>query len=63
MFLVYFIAQYMTYNTLTYNYYYKTIKIIHNIKNDIFFVMTSYKLHFFVSCLVFILVDSSASVY
>lgn len=37
MFLVYFIAQYLTYNTLTYNYYYKTIKkIIHNIKNDIF---------------------------
>ncbi len=41
MFLVYFIAQYLTYNTLTYNYYYKTIYFfykIHNIKN--------YKLYF-----------------
>ncbi len=30
--LVYFIAQYLTYNTLTYNYYYKTIQF--NIKSQ-----------------------------
>ncbi len=65
MFLVYFIAQYLTYNTLTYNYYYKTIfffikftilKIINYI-----FCHNQLQTALFVSCLVFILVDSSAS--